>query len=332
MASTAPIRHTRNWIRDPIFILGCHKSGASLLRSLFDGHPQLYIFPNETHFFHLAGYGVDYPLRRTPARDMSHAEMVEKMVHDLQRQNASSDPRGRSHRGAAYDVQAFSESLLYESYDSTHDLYELFHGALVQALEGSWPSPRRVVGKSIENAEYASVLAAMYPSAHFIHIVRNPYATLTAMRRMKQNGRAYPYMGPAAASLESNSYYLFRNRKTIPNYHILRYEDLVREPERVMRKLTSEIHLDFSETLVRPTQNGRAWSTKALEDIAPDKLERWKADIHAYEMHLANAVARPVFAAKMYESENPERRAALPIRGESPQIYLANRILLRHAG
>ena len=35
----------------PIFILGCTKSGTTLLRNLFDGHPDLFIIPFETHFF-----------------------------------------------------------------------------------------------------------------------------------------------------------------------------------------------------------------------------------------------------------------------------------------
>jgi hypothetical protein len=42
-----------------IFILGAHKSGSSLLRSLLDGHPQLFAIPLETHLFQTAGFGYE---------------------------------------------------------------------------------------------------------------------------------------------------------------------------------------------------------------------------------------------------------------------------------
>ena len=37
-----------------VFILGQHKSGSSLLRSLLDGHPDLFVIPVETHYFSLS--------------------------------------------------------------------------------------------------------------------------------------------------------------------------------------------------------------------------------------------------------------------------------------
>lgn len=331
MASTAPVPGPRPSIRDPIFIVGCHKSGASLLRSLFDGHPALYVYPHETHFFQMAGLGVEYPLRRSAPREMGHAEMVEKMVYDLRRQNAAHDALPESRRGGMYDVQHFSESMLHAEFTSPAELFEGYHGSLIRALEGEWPSdPVRIVAKSVELAEYAAVLATMYPSAHFVHIMRNPYATLVAIRRSKQRDGRYPYMGAIAAGIANNLYYAFRNRKTINQYHVIRYEDLVSEPERVMRTLATAIALPFAETLLRPTQNGRAWSGKEMAGISPDSLDRWKGEITPYETHLVNAVARPLFTAMMYEEQAPERRAARPVRGERPRVYAANRLLLRH--
>ncbi len=36
---------------DPVFILGSPRSGPTLLRSLFDGHPDLNVIPFETEYF-----------------------------------------------------------------------------------------------------------------------------------------------------------------------------------------------------------------------------------------------------------------------------------------
>ena len=49
----------------PIFILGCTKSGTTLMRNLFDGHPDLFVIPFESHFFQNTGRGIEYSYRRT---------------------------------------------------------------------------------------------------------------------------------------------------------------------------------------------------------------------------------------------------------------------------
>jgi protein-tyrosine sulfotransferase len=331
MAATTTSQPVRAWIQAPIFILGCHKSGASLLRSLLDGHPDLFVYPHEPHFFQLAGYGVDYALRRSSAKDMPHGEMVEKMVHELQRQNAATDPSSELKNFGGYDVGTFSEAMLYAAWNNARELFELYHGALFEALEGASPEPgTRIVEKSVEHAEYAAVLAGMFPAARFLHIVRNPYATLLGMRRMKIHEKKYPYMGPSAKSLYSNVYHLFRNRKTLANYYTVRYEDLVREPERTMRLVAGFLEIPFVPKLLNPTYKGRTTSRKALGGIAVESLDRWRAEIHPFEIHLTNLVARALFNARVYEPVVAEKHAAYPVRGERPGTYVANRMLLRY--
>jgi hypothetical protein len=48
----------------PIFIAGTHKSGTSLIRSLFDGHSNIYSIPMETHYFQLNKFWVDNEYRK----------------------------------------------------------------------------------------------------------------------------------------------------------------------------------------------------------------------------------------------------------------------------
>ena len=73
---------------DPIFLLGSHKSGTSLLRSLLDGHPDLDVLPREAHFFPTHGYASGYsvgvrvdpevPLRPSPS-EIAHFLQFESM-------------------------------------------------------------------------------------------------------------------------------------------------------------------------------------------------------------------------------------------------------------
>ena len=67
----------------PVFILGSHKSGTSLLRSLLDSHPKLYIIPFETHFIASLGRWVQYSYRRQKPNE--NFEFSEKLLETLKK-------------------------------------------------------------------------------------------------------------------------------------------------------------------------------------------------------------------------------------------------------
>lgn len=54
----------------PIFILGCTKSRTSMMRNLFDGHPDLFIVPAESHFFQNIGFWINYFFRRSAPQQL----------------------------------------------------------------------------------------------------------------------------------------------------------------------------------------------------------------------------------------------------------------------
>ena len=68
-------------MNEPIFILGCTKSGTTLLRNLFDGHPQLFVVPSESHFFQNARFWVSYYFRRTKPENLSYNEIKQNFIN-----------------------------------------------------------------------------------------------------------------------------------------------------------------------------------------------------------------------------------------------------------
>ncbi|MGI8607235.1 MAG: sulfotransferase, partial [Gaiellaceae bacterium] len=63
-----PVHDVMPELKRPVFILGAHKSGTSLLRSLLDATPGFFVLPKEPHFFAYSGRWIDYPLRRRQPR------------------------------------------------------------------------------------------------------------------------------------------------------------------------------------------------------------------------------------------------------------------------
>lgn len=317
----------------PVFLLGSHKSGSSLLRSLLDGHPELAVLPKETHLFQFTNHWVDYRRRRNIPHPMSREQLIDRLLEQIRQDTLPGNPYADA-PGFSYRMDVLEARL--RTLDP-QDMPSFFLGYMRAAHEAAFgmppPSGRALVEKSVEHAEFAYVLARYFPGARFIHIVRNPYATLVAVRRMLQkNNPRFPYLWPMAASLHNSYRHLFTNRLAVPNYLCLRFEDLVCDTETVMRQVAGFLDIAYHPTLTAPTSMGRLWSgnstsDQAFQGVSRGPLDKWEGQITDFEVAVANQVAEPVFEAFGYawrESRHPYRR----IRCERPKTYVANRLAL----
>lgn len=317
----------------PVFLLGSHKSGSSLLRSLLDGHPSLAVLPKETHLFQFTNHWVAYRRRRNLPRAMDQGQFFEQLLGQIREDTRGHDPYADA-PGFSYRMEILEPRL--RSLDPA-DMPAFLLGYMRAAYEASFGEPPApglaLVEKSVEHAEFAYVLARYFPGARFIHIVRNPYATLVALRRMvqKKAGR-FPYLWPIASSLHNSYHHLFTNRLAMPNYLCVRFEDLVSDTAAAMREVSTFLGIEYHETLTRPTSQGEHWhgnstSNESFGGISRGPLEAWKSQITDYEIALANLVAAPVLDAFGYErlaARHPNRW----VRGERPRAYAVNRLAL----
>ena len=94
---------------NPIFVLGCHKSGTSLLRSIFDGHPDLFVIPREGHFFENLKWWVRYPLRGTEPSGMNSDDIVGSFTRFIEYLNSSANRYGAGSTYNRWDVRTFKD-------------------------------------------------------------------------------------------------------------------------------------------------------------------------------------------------------------------------------
>lgn len=318
----------------PVFLLGSHKSGSSLLRSLLDGHPELAVLPKETHLFQFTNHWVDYRRRRNLPRALDREQWYASLFQQIRDDTRGDDPYADAPGFTGYRMDILEPRLRALDPADMPGFCMGYMRAAYEASMGEAPAHgASIVEKSVEHAEFAYVLANYFPGARFIHIVRNPYATLVAVRRMaqKQVGR-YPFLWPLASSLHNSYHHLFTNRLAMPRYLCVRFEDLVGQTESSMREISSFLGIRFQESLVRPTAMGKPWlgnstSNEAFQGISQRPLHEWKQQINDYEIALANMIAEPVFPAFGYEmlhAAHPYRRA----KSERLKSYVANRFAL----
>lgn len=327
------MRDTGTILRAPIFLLGSHKSGSSLLRSLLDGHSQLFAFPSETHFFQRAGYWIDYRLRLSAPKEMDRDSLIASLSDLVAFQNVHQDKYADSIVAGRFNIAAFRTSMEKTAFDTPVGALEAYFCALhVALMGGNLSSDIRIVEKSVENAEYAVLLRHIFPDCVFLHIVRNPYASLVAIRKARAR-RGFPFLGDAVCSLRNSYYNLYRNQQILHRYLQISYEDLVTCTERTMRKVSTFLGIEFSRSLLTPTLLGAPWrgnstSNQGFTGVSSVPLNRWRDAIHPLEIELINRTLAHVLDCFGYDRIPSSRRYLLPAMGEGPITYSRNRSFL----
>ncbi|NEX22619.1 sulfotransferase [Thiorhodococcus mannitoliphagus] len=318
----------------PVFLLGSHKSGSSLLRSLLDGHESLNVLPSETHFFQYSGQWVDYAIRKNTRLISSLEDSKTGLYQFLKNENIIKDPYGASDIAGKYDEEIFRSRMNKYEAHSLSELLQIYFMALHYSLKGGGADSGKYVEKSVENAEFACTLAHWFPDAKFVHIVRNPYATFTALRKMKSK-RGYPLLRPLVESLSNSYQYLFKNKLFGKEYLIIRYEDLVENTTETMIKVAEHLNIKFSDCLLNPTLLGVPWKgnstyNKEFSGISNTSIDQWKNTITDLELLIVNSHFRAVIDEFGYVLQNPKhsqyiRQLLEPAKYERLRIYVLNR-------
>ncbi len=321
-------------MKAPIFILGPHKSGTSLVRNLLDGSPGLYVVPFEMHIFQYASEWVDYRLRKARPPRLDLQEIRDAYTDYAHRVNTMGGRMGDSDLRGKLDIDRF-RNVMAEPAESMRELLLHYVEASYSALtREDMPGNLRFVEKSVEHTEFALHLKSMFPDAKFLHVLRNPYSNLVSIRRyMRIDGRPYPFLGNALRSLENSYYRLHHNREILgEDYLVIRYEDLLTKPEETVRRMCKVVEIPFDESVLQPTTMGEAWegnSSRGLKfsGISAKNLHLWKKEITHLEVHLVNRLFPFILKEFKYKPMKPDREFLWPVSGERPKGYILNRMI-----
>ena len=255
--------------RRRIFLVGCGRSGTTLLQSLLASHPDITSFP-ESHFFpHLR------PLRwwarkiglispRAPARFEAFVAAV-----GWPRRVRPRLPFVRSY------VRAFVRLL---------DQIALEEGKV------TW------VEKTPHHLHYIGEIESDVPDAAFIHIVRSG-ADVVASFYAASHDSSYKGFGSPMSLDEcierwTGDLEITRRQLGKPNHFLVRYETLVSDPSSTLRRLCAFLGLAFDERMLQSHRMA------AQRVILP--WEHWKAG--------ALDPIRNANGTKLYDSLSPDQR------------------------
>jgi Sulfotransferase family len=139
--------------------------------------------------------------------------------------------------------------------------------------------------KTPQHALFSTTLCDWYPGATLIHMIRDPRDVVASLQRMSW----------AANSVVQNAWTWRRCNLAaercshLPQYLPVRYETLVSQPERELRRICERIGEEYVPCMLDPRQptgfsSTRPWSLRAQQPITTERLDKWREELTANEV------------------------------------------------
>jgi Sulfotransferase family len=279
----------------PIFVVGHRKTGTTLVQELLDGHPQLAVLPGESNHFNTF-------LPRDPERIASDAQQwwLLRLI------SPSGIPPFWALGKESEAYAAFTARLLgLVAANPERDVLGMAAVALASGDRAAW------VEKTPGHEHRLEQILEAYPEARFVHVVRDPRSVAAAIVRLDRATDQPTDLVDVGLTIRRSFEAAERNRGA--RYLVLRYEDLVTDPEPVMRRVADFAGIEWSESLLTPTVGGvgatsnSAWSArKVTGEIEGRRLDLWREELGEHEAGLIAAAARS--AARQHGYELPRAR------------------------
>jgi Sulfotransferase family len=273
-------------------VLGVSRSGTTLLKEMLDSHSQLAI-PTESYF-----------IPQLWDRHGRHFD-TEAFLDDLTRL-----ARVREWGVTADDVRRRLPDTPTAA-DGIRAIYRSYADARGKPRYGD---------KTPSYMQSLGLFQRVFPDAQYVHLVRDGRDAALSFLEMRRKPRFNPARPRGIASFASQWHLEVEGARELgrrvgpERYHELHYEDLVREPEAELRRVTAFLGLDFEPEMLAyhaGVDAGALQDHPRLADPPTPDTRRWQEQLSPADAQLFEAIAGSTLSALGYERAypNPSGRA-----------------------
>jgi len=296
-----------NLIDHPIFICGHPKAGTSLITSLLDGHPNILAYPEETLFFR----------RFLPAargkNNEERIDLAKKLLIHIFEWNQENPPEHQQNfPDRDYSLISFDE--VYQHVvkalpDQNAKLADYLNAVILgfgKASELLTEDKQYWVEKTPYNELYADKIFSWWPEAKCIHIVRDPRDNFISYKRKHPEWTSKVFVENWLESTRAG----VKNQEEFgkENYFILRFEDLLMNPERSTREVAEFLSIPWDDALLEPTRVGDGWQGNSMfsekfQTISTAPIGRWKELIDPFDLEIIQIIGKDIMETFEYNLE-----------------------------
>ncbi|MET8049963.1 MULTISPECIES: sulfotransferase family protein [unclassified Streptosporangium] len=261
----------------PIFILGCPRSGTTMLQLMLHAHPRVAI-PPETRFM------VSTYQRRLQFGDLNDAEHRRELAEWVVDRRQT-----RFH-----ELNLDRDEVLGQIVDGPPTLGSAL-GIVLRAY-ATRHGKARWGDKRPSYFQYTDVLLRLFPDAQFVHLVRDGRDCVASLKEMPwYNGSVYSAVSAWAEAID----FARHGAPRLPegSYHELRYEDLTAEPEAHLRRLCEFLGEDFHPAMCDPAAVAgiavpvrKTWHARTYGEVTTTRTGSWRERLDPGEVSLCESV------------------------------------------
>ncbi len=239
-----------------VFISGQGRSGTTLLKDLFDNHPQVAVWPNEWQY--LTNYS------KFVSKDSNEKINVKNIINLLNNDrkfNTVYENNIFDHRDFKREKKYSSQnpnfkSLLHENDNEELDVKE-FYNIIANAYK--WKSTQKIFCNKCNDPENIIDYISHFRKAKFIFMIRNPLNSFISKLKHRAKGyqlvsESYPHSIPLISFIEIKSFFkilkmVLELKDLFKNIFILKLEDFIKNKTECLNKIMHFLNIDYSDTL-----------------------------------------------------------------------------------
>jgi len=256
-----------------LMISAMYENGGNTTQRFLDGHPEMFVYPFESQLgtrLVMDSLSSVFPVKyRWPSFALEASSYQDyKAIIDEEGKVRARTPQVSKFRHMPFDFSDDHRCELYMQYIKSSGRSRANNvAAFFRATFDAWKDYKKTgkqkvyVGYSPIVVVDADKILSDFDKAHILHVVRNPWSAYADTKKR-----------PMPLSLESymlgwtlNQYYALLCKNKYPDrLHILRLEDELANPKKVLGEICQKMDIKEADSLAAPSWNGNP-----LEEIYP---------------------------------------------------------------
>jgi len=275
----------------PIFIVGAPRSGTTLCERILDAHPDIAI-ADEIIFF-------DIILKaRSVIPELDTAKRIRHFFQILPRMD---------HVRYWHGIDAVLGEVRKRLEADENASYQRFFLFLMQAYAESRHATR-CGDKTPWNVRHLETIVRWFPNARIIHMVRDPRASIASKRQLPRTSKDV-ITSTIKWIVDVDAAAVFaRSQAAAPERFLeIRYEDLVRDPEPVVRRLCQMVGVPFTAGMLDFHRSSEVmfkqqpWKDGVFRPLSSGSIDRWRSQLRPAQVLLIELLAARAMRRYGYE-------------------------------
>jgi hypothetical protein len=290
-------------MNQPIFICGFPKSGTTLLLSLLDSHPDLLVFPEESKFFQFLKnkkqLTIDLMLTESGAKHI-------KLQQGDDSERVAAGVRDYSH----IDHSNFEQLVLKRWESSNKTNKDLLESLILGFGDNTNQVDKRFwVEKTPHNEKYLSIAEDYWKTIYALYIIRDPRDNFASYRIKRNLDSKSLTLDRYVITWLDSLIHWYRYQLQEPSSLLIQYEELVKSPENILRRICDFLKIEWDDCLFQPTRAGSYWSGNSMHNhnfssISSSSLGKYKELLTEEEIKSLEAWLGPIMAEHGYLSKS----------------------------